>query len=103
MNRAPALILTAVLALGASGCGKSQATIDSENLWTVTFRCKEAIKEAARDPDSVVFEDDRAEKVPGGWLVTVKFRAKNGFGGYERTARACVFDARGQVTAILKA
>lgn len=84
------------------GCGKpSQAEIDRDNLFTVTYRCKEAIKERLRDPGSVVFESDDARAVPGGWVVKVGFRAKNGFGGYNKASQACVVDSGGTVQAVL--
>ena len=72
---------------------------ERDNLQTFTSRCKETIKGQLRDPDSAVFEQEEAERVAGtgGYVVTLKLRAKNGFGGYVRSAMICKLDAGGRV------
>ncbi len=55
-----------------------------------SFPCvKEYLKSIVRDPDSLVFEQwsDVKHNEEDGWLVMCVFRAKNGFGGYERSAK----------------
>lgn len=100
MIKSSALIVATAAILG--GCGQTQEQIDKDNLWTVTFRCKEAIKAQLRDPDSVAWESDSAKAVSGGWVVKVDYRAKNGFGGYTAGGHTCVVDSKGKVQAVLK-
>jgi len=55
-----------------------------------SFTCvKEYLKSITRDPDSLVYEkwSDVKYNEGDGWLVMCVFRAKNGFGGYERDAK----------------
>ena len=55
-----------------------------------SFTCvKEYLKSTARDPDSLTYEkwSDVSYNENDGWLVMCIFRAKNGFGGYERDAK----------------
>jgi uncharacterized protein YgiM (DUF1202 family) len=55
-----------------------------------SYTCiKEYLKSTARDPDSLIYEQwsDVNYNENDGWLVMCEFRAKNGFGGYERDAK----------------
>lgn len=46
------------------------------------------VEQMARDPDSVEMEEcTDAEQSPKGWVIGCRFRAKNGFGGYNREMR----------------
>lgn len=62
-----------------------------------SFTCvKEYLKSIARDPDSLVFEQwsNVKNNEEDGWLVMCVYRAKNGFGGYERDAKWFVIQHR---------
>ena len=55
-----------------------------------SFPCvKKYLKSSVRDPDSLIYEkwSDLNYNENDGWLVMCIFRAKNGFGGYERDAK----------------
>jgi hypothetical protein len=60
---------------------------------------KDWLKEHLRDPDSLEFADwSPVVKTANGYRVRVKYRAKNGFGGYEVEERFFTLDEAGNVT-----
>lgn len=99
-----AAALALALAVIVAGCGKDDAaTIERKTMSVVSTQCRAAILRTLRDPESVVFESDAPSRQGSGFLVAVTLRAKNGFGGYNRTSMVCVVDSAGTVTAVIPA
>jgi hypothetical protein len=70
-----------------------KARKDAEALRDAVYMCRTFIKRSLRDPDSAEFElaEDSYSKAesPGIYHVQVDGRAKNGFGGYNRSTWDC--------------
>lgn len=85
------------------------STVDQEAVynskWDGSVRQAEsAVKATLKDPDS--FQSiswGKVQKVPGGYMVALSYRAKNSFGGYVVDRVVVEMDSSGAPTAILPA
>lgn len=93
------LSLIVLIFIAFAGCSvmfpqKEKTAEEKVNEWydeTSHFSCQRVLKERLRDPDSYkkdgdfnIVSDNGSEKV-----ITWRFRAKNGFGGYNSSAGIC--------------
>ena len=89
------VIIGEVAGDGGSGGSVIQSSWDGS-----VSQVKAWLKENAKDPDSIQFiEWSPLEKVESGYRVRVKYRGKNGFGGYEIEEKVFIMDLRGNVLA----
>ncbi len=81
------VFIFAVLAAGSSDSETSSAndpvnfTRDNAGIY-----CRGVVKQLLRDPDSYKYEDAYVESNK---VAVIKFRAKNGFGGYGQSLARC--------------
>lgn len=68
--------------LNVSSASKPKEITRDQIMWERTDRAKEMVIKLARDPDSVIFDEEYFSKTED--VVCLKYRGKNGFGGVVR-------------------
>ena len=66
----------------AQPVAKTAAQLAEEYQWNRVLTAGEALRSSAREPESVIFEDVRAN--PAADVICFQYRARNGFGGMTR-------------------
>ena len=86
-----------VVAASLIGCGES--TPDDWDDISAKVYCEDPIKQLLRDPDSYRFESATVTSQSGQYnqygTATIKYRAKNGFGGYTSGTASCEAYSKG--------
>lgn len=91
-------LLTALA--GVEGGTRSSAPAVTSSAWDGSVRqVEEYLERTLRDPDSLKVEDwGSLSETPTGYSVRVRYRAKNGFGGYCVADDTFLLDRTGSVT-----
>jgi len=95
-----ALAALALASTALVGCGES--TPDAFDNTSAKIYCESLIKKQLRDPDSYRFESATVHSTFGPFnqygRATVRFRSKNGFGGYVSGQASCnAFERNGSL------